>query len=104
MVLDRMAFEADPEAFLESCKAEQDKLTDKLLSARSRLTKWAVVARREARRAAGGGGTGRLPGSCCSAGGRRGKGDGMMGLSRVGRPDNPLSMPPLGPSRARCAG
>jgi Mg-chelatase subunit ChlI len=39
MVLDRIAFEADAEAFIESCQADQDKLTEKLLAARSRLAK-----------------------------------------------------------------
>jgi Mg-chelatase subunit ChlI len=39
MVLDRIAFEADPEAFVTGCQEEQDKLTDKLLAARERLPK-----------------------------------------------------------------
>jgi hypothetical protein len=39
MVLDRIAFEADPEAFLQSHQEEQDKLTAKLQAARERLPK-----------------------------------------------------------------
>ncbi|KAG2452528.1 hypothetical protein HYH02_002766 [Chlamydomonas schloesseri] len=37
MVLDRLAYEADPDAFVDSCKAEQNALTDKLEAARQRL-------------------------------------------------------------------
>lgn len=37
MVLDRIAFETDPDAFIESCAAEQKALTDKLDAARARL-------------------------------------------------------------------
>lgn len=39
LVLDRMAFEADPEAFLESVRPEQEALTAKLVAARQRLPK-----------------------------------------------------------------
>ncbi|KAI8468270.1 MAG: magnesium chelatase subunit I [Monoraphidium minutum] len=39
MVLDRIAFEADAEAFIEACMPEQNKLTEKLQAARDRLTK-----------------------------------------------------------------
>jgi len=37
LVLDRIAFEADPEAFVESCREEQEALTAKLTAARERL-------------------------------------------------------------------
>ncbi|PNW74766.1 hypothetical protein CHLRE_12g510800v5 [Chlamydomonas reinhardtii] len=37
LVLDRLAYEADPDAFVDSCKAEQTALTDKLEAARQRL-------------------------------------------------------------------
>lgn len=33
----RLAYEADPDAFVDSCKAEQTALTDKLEAARQRL-------------------------------------------------------------------
>jgi Mg-chelatase subunit ChlI len=39
LVLDRLAFETDPEAFLESVKPEQEALTAKLVAARQRLPK-----------------------------------------------------------------
>ena len=39
MVLDRIAFEADPAAFVESCEADQEKLRAKLQAARERLPK-----------------------------------------------------------------
>lgn len=39
MVLDRIAFEADPDAFIAGCQEEQDKLTAKLQAARERLSK-----------------------------------------------------------------
>lgn len=39
MVLDRVAFESDPEAFITSCQEEQDTLSAKLLAARGRLSK-----------------------------------------------------------------
>ncbi|EFJ50578.1 hypothetical protein VOLCADRAFT_103792 [Volvox carteri f. nagariensis] len=37
MVLDRIAYETDPDAFVASCRSEQDQLTDKLQAARDRL-------------------------------------------------------------------
>ncbi|GIL70109.1 hypothetical protein Vretimale_3378 [Volvox reticuliferus] len=37
MVLDRIAYETDPDAFVASCRPEQDKLTDRLQAARDRL-------------------------------------------------------------------
>ncbi|GLI58984.1 hypothetical protein VaNZ11_000805 [Volvox africanus] len=37
MVLDRIAYETDPDAFAASCRPEQDKLTDRLQAARERL-------------------------------------------------------------------
>lgn len=37
MVLDRIAFEADAEAFVESCREEQEELTNKLIKARQQL-------------------------------------------------------------------
>lgn len=39
LVLDRLAFEADPQGFVDSCQEEQQKLTDKLLAAREQLKK-----------------------------------------------------------------
>jgi Mg-chelatase subunit ChlI len=39
MVLDRVGFERDPVAFLDSCQEETDKLTAKLMAARQLLPK-----------------------------------------------------------------
>jgi magnesium chelatase subunit I len=39
MVLDRVAFETDAQAFVDSCQADQDKLSAKLQAARERLPK-----------------------------------------------------------------
>lgn len=39
LVLDRMAFEADPEGFIDACQPEQEALTAKLVAARERLPK-----------------------------------------------------------------
>ncbi|KXZ56004.1 hypothetical protein GPECTOR_2g1556 [Gonium pectorale] len=39
MVLDRLAYESDPDAFVDSCRPEQDALTTKLQAARDRLKK-----------------------------------------------------------------
>jgi Mg-chelatase subunit ChlI len=39
LVLDRLAFEADPQGFVDACAEEQQALTEKLLKARDRLKK-----------------------------------------------------------------
>jgi Mg-chelatase subunit ChlI len=39
LVLDRLAFESNPEGFIESVKPEQEALTAKLVAARERLPK-----------------------------------------------------------------
>jgi magnesium chelatase subunit I len=39
MVLDRLAFDTNPDSFTESCAAEQQAMRDKLVQARSNLTK-----------------------------------------------------------------
>jgi len=45
MVMDRVAFESDPEGFIEQCQPDQDKLTAKLVAARERLPKCVLRAR-----------------------------------------------------------